>query len=313
MGIPGQEYFAGTHFNPNVTWWDMAAESVLSYINRCHFLLQQGQVVADVCYYYGDHVPNIAQRKETDPAGLLPGYDYDVLDEVTLLQLEYRDNVLVLPVGMSYRLLVLPDHKILPLAAMEKINRLVRAGATVAGPKPLRTATLTGRPESDTRFHALSNTLWGEMPGQQGQRNTSQGSVIWGMTARDILNSRNVPADCSWNGTDDDFGYIHRKTDSTDIYFISNRKEEDASATFLFRVSGKQPEFWNPLTGGIRTVTDYTIADDATSLPMSFPPYGSMFVLFRGTMNNPTGANNFPNYEPVMAIDGAWSVSFDEK
>ncbi len=25
MGLPGQEYFAGTHINPNVTWWEMAA------------------------------------------------------------------------------------------------------------------------------------------------------------------------------------------------------------------------------------------------------------------------------------------------
>jgi len=313
MGIPGQEYFAGTHFNPNVTWWAMAAESVLSYMNRCHFLLQQGLFVADVCYYYGDHVPNIAQRKEADPAGALPGYDYDVLDEVMLLQLEYRDNALVLPADMSYRLLVLPDHQILSLPALEKIHQLVRAGATVAGPKPLRTATLSGGSESEGRFQELSGLLWGESPEQPGRRDTGQGSVIWGMTARDILYSRTIPADCSWEGADDDFGFIHRKTDATDIYFISNRKEEAASARFRFRVTGKQPEFWNPLTGGIQAVTDYAIAEDTTSIPVSFPPYGSMFVVFRDTINNPVGTDNFPTYEPVLAIEGTWNVSFDEE
>jgi hypothetical protein len=25
MGVPGQQYFAGTHFNPNTTWWAKSA------------------------------------------------------------------------------------------------------------------------------------------------------------------------------------------------------------------------------------------------------------------------------------------------
>ena len=102
-------------------------------------------------------------------------------------------------------------------------------------------------------------------------------------------------------------------SDATDIYFISNRKEEAASARFRFRVTGKQPEFWNPLTGGIQAVTDYAIAEDTTSIPVSFPPYGSMFVVFRDTINNPVGTDNFPTYEPVLAIEGTWNVSFDEE
>lgn len=312
MGIPGQEYFAGTHFNPNVTWWDMAAPSVIRYLNRCHFLLQQGRFIADVCYYYGDHVPNIAQRKEADPAGVLPGYDYDFLDETTLLRLEYTGNALTLPNGMSYQILALPDHKILSMPALEKIYQLVLAGATVAGSKPLRTATMTGVPENEQRFQELSSILWGEAPEEQGQRDTGSGCVIWGKTSRDILGSRDIPVDCSWNGADDDFGFIHRKTDNTDIYFISNRKEEAVSAQFGFRIIGKRPAFWNPLTGDIRIVTDYALTNDMTSIPMAFPPYGSMFVLFRNTPESPTGTDNFPHYEPTFEVNGTWKVAFDE-
>jgi hypothetical protein len=44
MGVPGQQYFAGTHFNPNTTWWNKSAP-FLSYLNRCQFLLQQGLFV----------------------------------------------------------------------------------------------------------------------------------------------------------------------------------------------------------------------------------------------------------------------------
>ena len=71
MGMPGQEYFAGTHFNPQITWWN-EAPAFIDYLKRCQFLAQQGDFLADVLYYYGDHIPNIFGRKGHDPAGALP-------------------------------------------------------------------------------------------------------------------------------------------------------------------------------------------------------------------------------------------------
>ncbi|MGW8258370.1 MAG: glycosyl hydrolase, partial [Thermoguttaceae bacterium] len=38
MGIPGQQYFAGTHLNPNVTWWAESAP-FFAFINRCQYML----------------------------------------------------------------------------------------------------------------------------------------------------------------------------------------------------------------------------------------------------------------------------------
>jgi hypothetical protein len=69
MGVPGQEMFPGTHFNPNSTWWPQS-EGFLSYINRCQWMLRQGLFVADVLYYYGDHAPNFAQLKKSNTAAL---------------------------------------------------------------------------------------------------------------------------------------------------------------------------------------------------------------------------------------------------
>ena len=108
-GVPGQQYFAGTHLNPNSTWWAKSAP-FFAYLNRCQFLLQQGRFVADACVYYGDHVPNFAQL-HSDPAGLGAGYDYDVVtEEVVVSRLAVKDGRLVLPDGMSYRVLVLPGR-----------------------------------------------------------------------------------------------------------------------------------------------------------------------------------------------------------
>ena len=91
-GMPGIQYFAGTHLNPNSTWWSRSGP-FFDYINRCQWMLQQGLFVADVAYYYGDHVPNFTQLKRTDPAKVLPGYDYDVVtEEVVLTRMTVQDG-----------------------------------------------------------------------------------------------------------------------------------------------------------------------------------------------------------------------------
>lgn len=93
MGLPGQEYFAGTHFNPNVTWWNYST-AFIQYLTRCHYMHQTGTSVADVLYYYGDHSPNLGRYKEDDPAGALPGFDYDLINEDRLLALEVKNGLI---------------------------------------------------------------------------------------------------------------------------------------------------------------------------------------------------------------------------
>ena len=46
FGVPGAEYFAGTHINRNVTWHDDAV-AFIGYLGRCQALLQRGEYVDD--------------------------------------------------------------------------------------------------------------------------------------------------------------------------------------------------------------------------------------------------------------------------
>ncbi len=167
QGLPGIQYFAGTHLNPNVTWWSKSAP-FFDYINRCQFMLQQGLFVADACYYYGDHVPNFAQHKRTDPAHVLPGYDYDVITEEALLtRAIVQDGRIVLPDGMSYRVLVLRNHQAISLPVLRKVKELVEAGATVVGPKPDGAMSLQ---DSDAEVQADRRLAVGPRPGRSPTR-----------------------------------------------------------------------------------------------------------------------------------------------
>ena len=46
FGVPGAEYFAGTHINGNVTWHDDAV-AFIGYLGRCQAMLQRGEYVDD--------------------------------------------------------------------------------------------------------------------------------------------------------------------------------------------------------------------------------------------------------------------------
>lgn len=103
---------------------------------------------------YGDHVPNFAQLKSSDAARILPGYDYDVVTaEVILTRMSMEDGRLVLPDGMSYRMLVLPDRRAISLPVLRRVHELVRDGATILGTKPKQATGLTGYPESDAEVN----------------------------------------------------------------------------------------------------------------------------------------------------------------
>jgi hypothetical protein len=328
-GVPGQQYFAGTHLNPKVTWWSKSAP-FFSYIDRCQFLLQQGLFVADACYYYGDHVPNFSQLKRSDPAHCEPGYDYDVITAEALMErASVRDGRIVLPDGMNYRVLVLPDRDVISLPVLKKIRELVAAGATVLGPKPARGETLADFAGTDSEVRKIAGELWGGK--------TGKGRVITGKTAREVLQSDGVPPDFaverrpparleldvslqrtgSETGAPPPIDYIHRSTGDGEIYFVANRTNLVISASCVFRVRGKAPEIWDAVTGERKFAREHEDVEKTgcTEVPLDFAPYGSWFVVFREAAEAHPALPILHDERPkvIQEISGAWTVHFDPK
>ncbi len=317
MGIPGQEYFAGTHINPQVTWWEYSIP-FMEYINRVQSVLQSGRFKADVLYYYGDHVPNIAVYKGFNQAGSLPGYDYDVTNEEVLLQLEVVDGKVMVPGDTEYRILVLPDHKVLSLAALEKVEQLLKKGATVLGSKPERLVSLVGGKQAQQKFHILSDKLWGEKPLFRGEKKIEKGRLVWGQSAREFLQSEGVAFDFEVLAVENqlDYQYIHYTIDDADVYFICNQTDQSQSIDCAFRVAGKQPELWDPVTGEITSANAFKQIDGRTILPIQFDPYGSTFVFFKESIQVEKQGlenSNYPVMKKMKEVTGSWHVTFDPK
>ena len=316
-GLPGKSVFGGIHFSHNQTWWNQGAEGLLRYLSRCCYILRQGRFVADVLYYSGDEVPNFVPPKNIDPSRGF-GYDYDMCNsEVLLTRLVVNDGRIVLPNGMSYRVLVLPERPVMPLPVIAKIEELVAAGATVIGPKPTRTPGLTGYPQSDRQLKAIADKVWGtDASAPVLQRTYGKGRVICGVTIREVLEQAKVPVDFAYTSKSEDalVDFIHRRSGNAEIYFVTNRHATALQAECTFRVSGKQPELWDPVTGTQRALPQFEVKDGRTSIPLQFEPYGGLFVVFRTKAEESERAvANFPELKPVQELTGPWTVQFDPK
>lgn len=299
-GIPGNEYFAGTHLNPNVTWWKQAGDFI-SYLNRCSYLLAQGLFVGDVLYYYGDDVPSFVFVKE-DVKDLAFGYDWDKCSKDVLLnRVSIKNSKLVFPDGMSYRLLVLPNETAIDLPLLRKLETLVKAGLTIIAPRPLKTNSLTNYPAADKELVTLAAKLWGAIDGVKRTENKyGLGKVIYGKEVNAVLKEMNVKPDLAFTSRSGQaaLDYIHRTGKDMDIYFISNRFAKKGKSDFefrydpslpdrneqvecSFRVSGMVPEYWNPVTGQVEEIVTWKEEAGRTIIPLFFTPEESKFIVFR--------------------------------
>jgi len=94
-GVPGLEYFAGSHINRNVTWHN-EFPAMVKYLARCQYLLQRGKPVTDVAVLVGNRPytgwgtkQNGRYRNfvcEEIPVNIPKGFAYDAVNDDALVQ-----------------------------------------------------------------------------------------------------------------------------------------------------------------------------------------------------------------------------------
>ncbi|MDR0336068.1 MAG: hypothetical protein LBI18_03160, partial [Planctomycetaceae bacterium] len=329
-GFPGQEYFAGTHFNPkNFTW--KKSKDFLTYINRVQFLLQQGLPVADVLEYYGNGVPNFTQGKWANTAKSLPGYDYDVASEDVLLTQvsEIRNGRIILKDGTNYRVLVLPSHTGVSRAVFSKLKTWAKEGATIIGANPIQILEPASKPvvfeswtektlpnPNETVHQLLKNSgvpfdferLEGthEKPRLEWIHRTVYRNQLDKISLRNF--SEFSPIDVATIAADP-FGDI-----GAEIYFVANLTDSEDKTVCSFRVTGFEPELWDPLTGEIKKAKAFTQEKNRTLIPLEFAPCGSVFVVFRDKIDSTVqgiGQSNSVTFDKTLEIPASWHVRFD--
>jgi hypothetical protein len=323
----------GVHWDRTETWWEMAS-AYHAYLARCQTMLRRGLPVADVLYLDLEGAPNVFRPPVSATLSGLPdrrGYNFDGCAPGTLIERASVENGRIkFPDGMSYRLLVLPRLETMTPALLRKVKQLVDAGATVIGAPPARSPSLENYPQCDAEIERLAAEIWRSsrvirdtltvqpasglapttekgIPHHEGNPQFPDMYPGYEMTAQ-VLSGMGVRPDFESDG---DVRYVHRHDRGAEIYFVGNRTSAPLASTCRFRVTGFQPELWDPVTGQQRPLPEFQQVEGRTSVPLQFASGQSYFVVFRDGPRRP--GTNFPELKAAGELAGPWEVAFDPK
>jgi alpha-L-rhamnosidase len=295
----------GQWFTRNDTWAELAKPWV-TYLARSSYMLQQGQFVADVLYFYGEGSNITAEFGGKSPS-VPAGYNFDYINADALLhRTEFRNGRIVTPSGMSYRVLALdPYSQHMSLPVLRKIGQLVQAGAVVAGSKPTDTPSLS---DNDAEFRTLADQLWGSGISEQA---IGRGMVYGGPVLEETQAALKTAPDFQYVKPQPDTSllFVHRTLPSAEIYWVDHRNSRTETVEASFRVQGMVPELWHADTG-VREPASYRTEAGRTVVPLPLNAWDAVFVVFRPSGAAPSRTIAVPVETQVATVEGPWSVHF---
>ena len=305
----------GLFFQRDNTWFADGGKGLTDYMRRAQALLQYGTPVTDIAVFTGEEIPrravlpdrlvpslpgifgaerveservrlaNVGQPLRTKAVGVshsanmadpekwvnpMRGYNYDSMNKDALLRLAKAENGCLT----------------LPGGASYRVLVLPMA-------HPLMPDT-TLSPEVRAKVDELvkAGVVVPQLP------YVNDDFSAYGLE-RDVK----VPENVAWT---------HRRHDgdNVDLYFISNQEEQPREFTASFRVSGRVPELWNPMTGRIDRNLDWTSDNGRTDVKMNLDGAESAFIVFREPTQTTSGKAPAVRKTDWMLDGSKWTVEF---
>jgi len=288
----------GTPFLRGQTWWPYMP-CFTTYLARLSYLLELGKPVVDVLWYLGDEVGNKPDQLAPFPEGFK--YDYCNPD-VLLNRLEVKDGKLITPEGQRYSVLWIPENERMLPQTVEKLCRLIRAGARVVAGEPQSLATLQVDAKAEKQFRETIGRIWtrrGEIS------RLGKGSIAWDVPLEEALTAWGLQPQLKAYGGN--VLWYERETEGARWFFVSAPVGGEFHGMLDFLSEG-EAECWDPVSGSVKGLVSQ--ADSPyRRVRLDLERAQNTFIVFR-----PEGA--LPPQEeprtgsPVELKD--WTLSFPE-
>ena len=310
-GSPGWMPYYGPVMGAASPQWKFFP-ALVAYLNRCQWMLRQGEPVRKVAVYLPvedafsagpvDQMlldfavrDRLATGHPTSEFGLKnglkhhsdllhglirAGYDFDGLDfwAVTRLGRARGGRLEVGPA--AYEAVILPALEFMDAEAMERIAAFCRTGGTVVASGRLpEMASGEGREGGSTKLRKLLAEVFGAKPvaGRRHACGKGQGIFIaQAKEAAEVLAGRVAPS-VRMAPRPETVGFAHRRVNNRDVYFFANVGPDDVRFDAQFPGGPRRMEIWDAMGGKIRLA-----AASASRLDLAIPARGSIFVVAGG-------------------------------
>ncbi|MCM2374758.1 glycosyl hydrolase [Aporhodopirellula aestuarii] len=293
----------GGNFHRNNTWF-MKSRAWMDSIARCQFLMQTGTYQADVLALYGDErgFNNFLGRTERSDMKELPGLKFDLggmnsldhlsVDDVGDIRVTYDGELL----DTRYKMLLLKRADLMTVKHVTTLGTLADQGAIIFAPKPQRSPSLQDHARADQEIQTLTKRYW----------NTGliKAPSEFAAAAAAVVADCELPESVIFN---------RHRIDADDFYFIANQQDKTAEIVATFRVTGKRPELWDPMTGDVAEAPNWRLTNDGrTEVRLTLSPLESLFVVFRKPTTEKKRSTPKAKIKTLQTLND-WMISFDLK
>ncbi len=340
-GTPGWMPYYGPVLGPGNPQWKFFP-ALVSYLNRCQWLLRQGTPVRKAAVYLpvedalsdgpADQMlldfavrDRLATGHPTSEFGLQnalrhhsdlvdgligSGYDFDGLDFWAVSRLGSAAGPNLKVGAGTYEALILPNLERMEVSALVRVAAYCRGGGTVVATRrlPGRAAGMAAEGDRDG-LRRLIDEIFGRDPEPGVPHPCGLGRGLFLSEDRDAgpaLRGIVVPS-VRFSPRPPTVGFVHRRLEKQDLYFFLNVGPDAAAFTAEFPGPARSLEVWDALGGSIRR-----IADRAVRMTFNLAPRESVFVVAGGRTDGAlpeSPAASAPTSERV--IETEWNLDFE--
>ncbi|GGE46716.1 glycosyl hydrolase family 2 [Pedobacter psychrotolerans] len=255
---PGWLFYASVEMNPNNSLWPHV-NGLNQYIARCQSILQSGKPDNELLIYWPIYdVWNKAKGLDMPlkvhdvdewlhPTAFYKlakdlskvGYAYDFASDRVLNRATTVDHLLQTSENASpYKVLIIPESKMMNLETLDHIIQLANKGATVIFQQLPK--DVPGLNDLENRRTKLKSTLasLGFQPDGNGISSfkTGNGEIILANNVQEALSLRHINRETL---TDIGLKFIRRKNNSDTYYYLVNHTAKDVDTYLTVNVKGK--------------------------------------------------------------------------
>jgi len=316
---PGWMFYASTHLAPTNSLWDDFS-TVNNYVANCQSFLQDSKPANDILVYFPiydywseegresiRHFEENARETPVKEIGeflLKKGYTFDFISDRQIANLKNnRDKII--SSEASYKTILIPECKYMPLETVEKLIELAENGASIIFQNKIP-QDVPGLYDLENRQKFYQN--WVEsLKFENNKCRIGNGELLAGEGLEEFFVELGIKREFM---VDSGLQFIRKKREEGICYFVCNWTENKIDGWVNVNANGKEAVLFDPMNKKAGKAKIKVSVKVGSQVYLQLEKGETRILQF---YQNRADIAEFPVWEEsgeIVSIDGEWEISF---